>query len=193
VRKFSQNSLCLVAGSTWPHDEDLLTTYINNKKPGMKFIIAPHEIDESHIARLIKLLKIEPVLFSKADERTVAQYQVLIIDNIGMLSSVYRYASITYVGGGFGKGIHNILEPAVFGKPVIFGPNYLKFKEAIELIAAGGAFATGTYEEFMFTIDGFIESPDFLETSSARASDYVYGNAGATDKILSFLKKEIKF
>jgi 3-deoxy-D-manno-octulosonic-acid transferase len=189
ARLFSKGSMCVVAGSTWPPDEALLATYINEAPPGMKFIIAPHEIDASHINRLAKLFPVEPVLFSQAGEARLSDSRVLIIDNIGMLSSLYRYGQIAYIGGGFGKGIHNILEAAVFGLPVLFGPNFNKFREAIELIAAGGAFSTGTYEELKLVLNNLLESPSNLDLASTRASDYVYANSGATKRIVSYLKQ----
>ena len=131
--------LCIVAGSTWPGDEDLLIRYINSCDETVKFIMAPHEIHEEHIRRIIQQLKKSFVRFSEATENNVTDKQVLIIDNIGLLSSLYRYGDIAYIGGGFGKGIHNILEAATFGLPVLFGPNYAKFNEAVELIRLGGA------------------------------------------------------
>ncbi|MDR1919421.1 MAG: 3-deoxy-D-manno-octulosonic acid transferase, partial [Tannerellaceae bacterium] len=129
----------LVAGSSWPRDEELFIRYFN-EHPEIKLIIAPHEIDRGHLLEIHARLKRPSVRFSDACEKDVAGKDCLIIDSFGLLSSIYRYGDIAYIGGGFGKGIHNILEAAVYGIPVLFGPAHHKFKEARDLIAAGGAF-----------------------------------------------------
>lgn len=192
VYEFSANAICIVAGSTWPVDEALLVNYINDSPYNFKFIIAPHEIDKEHINRLITAIKKDLVLYSHASSDTVNQKQVLIIDNIGMLSSVYRYGTIAYIGGGFGKGIHNILEAAVYGIPVIFGPNYHKFREAGELISAGGGFSVSDGNELKELLDRLALPDGQLKTAAKRAADYIKSNTGATEKIMSFLKNELK-
>ncbi len=137
ARLFSEGHDCLVAGSTWPEDEEFLTRFINESDSKMRFIIAPHEINASRILQLTSRITRDFVLYSQAAQAEYTEKQVLIIDNIGMLSSLYRYGRIAYIGGGFGKGIHNILEAAAFGIPVIFGPNFEKFREARELLEPG--------------------------------------------------------
>jgi 3-deoxy-D-manno-octulosonic-acid transferase len=129
VEKFKGESRLIVAGSTWKPDEELLVQYIH-QQPEVKFVIAPHETKKANIERLISLLKTNHICYTEANLDTVADKQVLIINTIGILSSIYKYADISYIGGGFGVGIHNTLEAAIFGMPVFFGPNYSKFNEA---------------------------------------------------------------
>ena len=186
---FCSGYTSLIAGSTWPADEKLLARYI--EESDVRMIIAPHETDQRHISKLSQLTGNKSVLYSGAVQNGLNGEQVLIIDNMGMLSSLYTYGKIAYIGGGFGKGIHNILEAAVFGMPVIFGPNYSKFREAIELIATGGAFAVGSFDELKTVMDKLTGSPQMLESASSRAKEYVLSNAGATAKILDILKSEI--
>ena len=137
-----------LAGSSWKQDEEIIAQYINRYPEKMKWVFAPHEIDKPNIERLEKLLNVRVVRFS-AFNPDAADARVLIIDNIGMLSSAYRYAYIAAIGGGFGKGIHNILEPACWKIPVIFGPKYEKFREAVELIKEKGAISFNSYERFL--------------------------------------------
>ena len=186
---FSSEHFCLVAGSTWPADEDLLVKLINESVNNIKLIIAPHEIDEEHISKLAALIKRSYVLYSASSLSNVIDKQVLIIDNIGMLSSLYRYGQLAFIGGGFGKGIHNILEAAAFGKPVIFGPNYWKFREAIELIRIGGAFTVNNYDELHTVISSLKIDTEKYKASCLKASDYVKNNIGATDIILRDIVK----
>jgi len=132
VEKFKNNQPLLIAGSTWKPDEELLAGFINSH-PHLKVVFAPHEVTPANMNRLEQLLKTSHIRLSKAGENEIDRYQVLIIDSIGLLSSLYQYGNVAYIGGGFGVGIHNILEAATFGLPVIFGPNYEKFKEAVDL------------------------------------------------------------
>ena len=164
IEKFKDNKKVLIAGSTWEQDEKLLVELATLSPSPLsqgrgvggevKLIIAPHEIHESHIQSIIQQLKnLTIVRYSQANEENVKGADVLVIDNIGMLSSLYQYGNIAYIGGGFSKGIHNILEAATFGMPVIFGPNYEKFQEAKELIRLGGAFSIDSYEALEKTIN----------------------------------------
>jgi 3-deoxy-D-manno-octulosonic-acid transferase len=176
----------IVAGSTWPDDEHLFTSVVQDKE--VKLIIAPHEIHEAHL-QSIETIFPGSLRFSKWNERS-GDPQVLIIDNIGMLSRLYHYATITYVGGGFNKsGIHNTLEAAVHSKPVLFGPNYEKFREARELIAAGAAFSIGTAEELKIKTDQLLHDPDYLMKAGLSAKNYVAGHTGATETILRFIQE----
>jgi len=141
AKEFVGDKKVLIAGSTWRKDEELLIRYMEETDLDLKMIIAPHEVHESNIQRLVRAFSRKNVIcFSEADLETVNEADVLVIDSVGMLSSLYQYGTIAYIGGGFGKGIHNILEPATFGLPVFFGPNYQKFKEAVDLIELGGTF-----------------------------------------------------
>jgi 3-deoxy-D-manno-octulosonic-acid transferase len=180
---FSTGHFCLVAGSTWIDDEKLLVRLIN-EIPDIKLIIAPHEIDEAHIANLRTMLKAGYILFSKSTKNNITDKQILIIDNIGLLSSLYRYGQLAYIGGGFGKGIHNILEASAFSLPVIFGPNYLKSREAIDLLRIGGAFTINNYDELYTTVYSMKEDPVKYKALCLKAFDYVLNNKGATEIIL---------
>lgn len=184
VEKFKGNSLTLVAGSSWAPDEDLFIEYFN-AHPEMKLIIAPHVIDENHLVEIIDKLKRPYVRYSKATEQKVKRADCLIIDSFGLLSSIYRYGEIAYIGGGFGDGIHNTLEAAVYGVPVIFGPKFNKFMEARELIETEGAFSIKNYEELSALLDKLIADEKYLSETGEKSGYYVTSNAGATDKILS--------
>jgi 3-deoxy-D-manno-octulosonic-acid transferase len=186
-----------IGGSTWPADEKLISDQIRKtrqKSKGVtsafKFIIAPHEIGEDHIQSIIQCFSDLVVLrFSNANEKNVTDADLLILDNIGMLSSVYQYGTIAFIGGGFGKGIHNILEPAAFGLPVIFGTNYTKFTEAKELIKAGGAFTVSDDEELNKTML-LLQDQEILKTASHISKYYVESRVGATDKVLERIRLE---
>ena len=179
----------LVVGSSWPEDEELIIPYFNSH-PEVKLIIAPHEIHREHLLYIQSLLNRPAVRMSEAAEDELRTHDCLIIDSIGFLSSIYRYGWVAYIGGGFGKGIHNTLEAAVYGIPVIFGPNYQKFKEARGLISSGGGFSVNYETVFISRMDDFTANPSTRDTAGIAARDFVYLNAGATNKILSFLSLE---
>lgn len=185
VQAFVNGRRCIVAGSSWAPDEDMLARYLNETTHSVLCIFAPHEIDEPHIERLQSLLTKRTVRFSAWKQNLTGEYDVLIIDNIGMLSSLYRYGQVAYIGGGFGKGIHNVLEAATFGLPVIFGPNYTKFREAVELIEKGGAVSISQYNDLKELLDSYFANGDLLQKAGVVAGNYVKTNIGATDKILS--------
>ena len=186
VEKFKGDSFTLVAGSSWGPDEDLFLEYFNTH-PEMKLIIAPHVIDENHLVEIISKLKRPYVRYTRADERNVQKADCLIIDCFGLLSSIYRYGEVAYIGGGFGVGIHNTLEAAVYGIPVVFGPKYQKFMEAKQLIEAQGAFSISNYEELGSLFDRFLTYEHFHRETGSNAGFYVTNNAGATDKVLSMI------
>ena len=186
VEKFKGDSFTLVAGSSWGPDEDLFLEYFNTH-PEMKLIIAPHVIDENHLVEIISKLKRPYVRYTRADERNVQKADCLIIDCFGLLSSIYRYGEVAYIGGGFGVGIHNTLEAAVYGIPVVFGPKYQKFMEAKQLIEAQGAFSISNYEELSSLFDRFLTDEHFHRETGSNAGFYVTNNAGATDKVLSMI------
>lgn len=186
ISKFKGESFTLVAGSSWGPDEDLFLEYFNNH-PEMKLIIAPHVIDENHLVEIISKLKRPYVRYTRADERNVGKADCLIIDCFGLLSSIYRYGEIAYIGGGFGVGIHNTLEAAVYGIPVVIGPKYQKFMEAVQLVDAKGAFSIKDYDELKVLFDRLLGDEMFLRESGTNAGYYVTSNAGATDKILSMI------
>lgn len=183
VDKFKDGSPLLVAGSTWKPDEELLTPFINNH-PDLKVIIAPHEVTEENMNRLEKLLINRPIRFSQCTGADLAQVQVLIIDSIGLLSSLYRYGDVAYIGGGFGVGIHNILEAATFGLPIIFGPNHQKFKEAVDLKNEGGAFPVNNPGELDSILGRLIQNPGERHIPSEICKHYVKNHVGATEIII---------
>ena len=174
IEKFSENKTTIICGSTWPKDEALLAKYIK-ENPNYNYIIAPHEL------RYISALKNQTnaLLFSKADSTNISNSTVLIIDSIGILSNIYKYGDLAYIGGGFGSGIHNILEAVAYGLPVVFGPNYQKFNEATELINKKGAISISNYTELTSAIH------DFSTFDKNIAINYLQENSGATDKILN--------
>jgi len=187
IDHFCGSSKIFVAGSTWPNDEKIISV-LSSCFPELKIIIAPHEIHEEHLHSLNEIFP-DAMLYSqlKNNYSPSSNSHCLIIDNIGMLSKLYHYASITYIGGGFDKGIHNVLEAAVFGKPVIFGPGFEKFKEAKELIKSGGGFSIISKEELSSIVKKLLDENDFLLTSSSASKNYVFNNKGASDKILHFI------
>ena len=186
IEKFAQNNTLLIAGSTWKPDEEILTKFFNQSDNQLKLIIAPHETHKENINRIIKLFPDKNLVrrYSEAIETDVSNFNVLIIDSIGILSSIYKYGQIAYIGGGFGKGIHNILEAATFGIPIIFGPGFKKFQEAVDLIKLGGAFSISNFEDFQDTINSFIENKEKIVRKGNVSSSYVKEMKGATDKIL---------
>jgi 3-deoxy-D-manno-octulosonic-acid transferase len=186
ARAFTNGRPCLVAGSTWPEDEDILLNFIHSGPEDWKYIIAPHEVKPANLNRLISRLERPAVLFSEADTVTLSSCQVLVIDNVGMLSSLYRYAKVAYIGGGFGKGIHNILEAAAYGIPVIFGPGYGKFREACELIRLGGAFPINGKDDLQAIMNQLSDQVKYDEACRI-AGSFVKQNTGATVKIVDTL------
>ncbi|CAN5495203.1 glycosyltransferase N-terminal domain-containing protein [soil metagenome] len=180
VKQFVGDKKVLILGSSWREDEELVQ---NLKLESLKLIIAPHEIDEKHLLSIEKLFG-NYIRFSKANETNVSTANILIIDNVGMLSSLYQYGTIAFIGGGFGKGIHNILEAATFGMPIIFGPNYEKFIEAKDLIKLGGAFSIKDVSELEKTMS-LLSDEQVLKTASQISRMYVQSRVGATEKILN--------
>ena len=188
IENFCNKTPILIAGSTWPEDEKLMIKFIRNWAGEMKFIIAPHEVHKKRIDHLEALLKgVKTVKFSHLNYSNAEGAKVLIIDNIGYLSKLYAYGKVAYIGGGFGKGIHNILEAAAFGLPVVFGPNYHKFKEARELIEEGGAFSVRNEDQFNKAMIKVLSSfrPEIC-------SNYVSKNKGATTIITEALLKHFE-
>ncbi|SEM25409.1 3-deoxy-D-manno-octulosonic-acid transferase [bacterium A37T11] len=192
IARFASNTLLLVAGSTWLADEEKLKE-LSQQYPQWKMVIAPHEIDEAHLHSIQKLFP-DAVRYSSLSTKSIAepsQYsirnmQYLIIDNIGLLSSLYAYADVAYIGGGFGAGIHNTLEAAAYGLPVIFGPRYEKFREARDLLSLNAGFSFSGMDELhgIFTT---LQSEENRKEAGSKAADYVKNNAGATEKILSYI------
>jgi 3-deoxy-D-manno-octulosonic-acid transferase len=187
--QFSKDKFTYIFGSTWEKDERYLIRFINECDTDARFIIAPHEINESHIQFIVNRLDKKTVRYSKLSGEDLSKYRVLIIDSIGLLASLYRYANVAYIGGGFGKGIHNILEPAVHGIPVVFGPNYHKFREATELVRDEGAFPVNNYKELTEIFTLLVNNRVVLKNAGGSTRQFVQRNLGATEVILSYLKK----
>ena len=176
-----------VAGSSWQPDEEIFIKYFN-AHPDWKLIIAPHVIGEDHLQQIEALLAGRKVVRYTNAGNSLFSYDVLIINCFGLLSSIYNYGTVTYVGGGFGVGIHNVLEAAVWNVPVVIGPNNKKFQEAQELLKVGGCFEINGYEDFERLMNRFQSDADFLQEAGQRAGDYVKGKAGSTAKVLSAVK-----
>jgi 3-deoxy-D-manno-octulosonic-acid transferase len=191
IEKFKNNHQILVLGSSWQPDEELIIKYFNETQHKIKLIVAPHEVSSENLNRISKnissLKKI--IKYSEANENNIEKAYCLIIDSIGLLSSLYRYGNIAYIGGGFGKGIHNILEAATFGLPVIFGPNFEKFKEAKDLISLGGAKSISTFNDLENILDEYLTSSTIISSKGIIASQYIQKNKGATEKILEYISK----
>jgi 3-deoxy-D-manno-octulosonic-acid transferase len=183
VEKFTANTLAVIAGSTWKPDEELLAAFINNSK-NIKFIIAPHEVSPTNINRIHQLLKKPAISFSQVQNSNIDNYDVLVIDSVGLLSSLYRYGNVAYIGGGFGVGIHNILEAATFKLPIIFGPNYKKFKEAVDLVDQKGAFSIQNSTELNTALNQLLWDEDALKKSADICRKYVEKNVGSTKFII---------
>ncbi|MCD7937203.1 MAG: 3-deoxy-D-manno-octulosonic acid transferase [Tannerellaceae bacterium] len=173
----------LVVGSSWPQDEEILISYFN-QHPDIRLVIAPHEIHREHLLYIQSLLKRPSIRLSEVNETNIQSRDCVIVDGFGLLSSIYRYGDMAYIGGGFGVGIHNVPEAAVYGIPVLFGPNYHKFKEARDLIALGGAFSIDNAAAFEAKMNDLLTYNELLQESGRIAGDYIYRNAGATDKIM---------
>ncbi len=190
IEKYCEGHQVLLAGSTWPPDEEVLAG-LTKKFPEMKIIIAPHEVKEERINQLINTLNVEVARYTKDDPATWLDKQVLVIDTIGVLSSVYRYADLAYIGGGFGSGLHNIQEPAVNGIPVIFGPHYSKFREAIDLVKLGGSFTINSRTDLQSVLGELLKDKAKYDSACKISQQYMMENRGATEKILEGLRDYI--
>jgi 3-deoxy-D-manno-octulosonic-acid transferase len=188
VEQFAQGKSVVMAGSSWPAEEDMIAAFVNRNRGVAKWIIAPHEIDPDHIERIEKLFSVSVLRYSEAEASKNVDAEVMIIDNFGMLSSAYRYASVAVVGGGFGRGIHNILEPATWGIPVLFGPNHQRFREAADMIAAGGGIPFNDSGELAATLRLLLDDVTERSRRGLLSRGYVENSLGATDTILEKLK-----
>ncbi len=192
IENFVSNArLTVVMGSSWEPDEDLMIPYFNSH-PDIKLIIAPHEFDRERLLAIMSRIKRPAGLFSQALPATSSQLDCIIIDSFGLLSSLYRYGQIAMIGGGFGAGIHNLNEAAVYGMPVIFGPNYHKFSEAKDLIACGGGFAVSNADDFSTVMDRLLSDDAELRRAGMVAESYIQSHLGATELIYEQIKKHIK-
>jgi 3-deoxy-D-manno-octulosonic-acid transferase len=190
IKEFLSEKDCLIAGSTWGKDHEILTSYINHSKSDLKYIIAPHEINNEEINNLKSFINKKTVLFSELNNENVKTASVIIVDNIGTLSKLYKYASLAYIGGGFnGEGkLHNTLEAAVFSLPIIIGKYYSKFPEAVSMIDNGGMFSVNDAETLKNKIDYLMESKENIERLGNLNSSFIKNKIGATQSIIANLK-----
>ena len=184
VEAFKQHRNVFVAGSSWQPDEDIFIKFFNEHRE-WKLIIAPHVIDEDHLRQIMSKLQRKAVRYTQTSIEEAAEADCLIIDCFGLLSSIYHYGEVAYVGGGFGAGIHNVLEAAVWSVPVIFGPNNKRFQEAQELLAVKGGFEINDERQFSELMTRLMTDEDYLHEHGKAAGDYVKGRAGSAGKILS--------
>jgi 3-deoxy-D-manno-octulosonic-acid transferase len=196
INKFCGSHPVIVAGSTWTEDDKELDHYANTNQH-IRFIVAPHDISQARIEECLSLYK-NSVTFSEfndiAEDFNSPRYTTLIIDNIGLLSKLYHYATIAYIGGGFGAdGVHNILEAAVYGKPVVIGPVYEKYIEAVQLIDAGGAFSASTALELEKQFNSLFDDELLYKQACLASREFVAANAGATEKIIKFIQEKRLF
>ena len=193
ITEFKNNQYTVVAGSTWKEDEALLVDYINNKASATeKFIIAPHTIKPTTIANLQKSISKKSILYSQKEGKVLSEYQVFIIDTIGLLTKTYAAADAAYVGGGLATGLHNILEPATFSIPIVIGGyKYKKFKEAVDLIAAKGCILVKNKNEFSSTFTQLYKDVEFRKLTGSINKKYIEKNIGSTEIIMNYLKKQL--
>ena len=188
IEQFKNNKTTIVIGSSWPKDESLLINYINNSSKDIKFIIAPHNIKSEQIQELKNSIIQKTILFSEKENKNLSEFQVFIIDTIGILTKIYSYADIAYVGGGFGNhGVHNILEPATFGVPIVIGPNFSHFAEATALVHQEGCISISNQNELNETFNLLINNEDERHEKGHICSTFVQMNKGATDIILKHI------
>lgn len=185
IEVFKNNQPVIVFGSSWPKDEALITEFINQADENVKFIIAPHNIKPDQISDLQSKITKSSALFSQKDNKNLSQYNVFIIDTIGLLTKIYSYGTIAYVGGGFGNpGIHNILEPATFGIPIIIGPNYSNFAEAVSLVELKGCVVISDFQELKTAFDQLLTDKLFYKEKSEICRSFIQNNKGATETIM---------
>jgi 3-deoxy-D-manno-octulosonic-acid transferase len=192
IETFKNNAYAIIAGSTWKEDEALLVNYINNHATkDEKFIIAPHNIKKEAIDVLQASINKKTVLFSEKENKDLKDYDVFIIDTIGILTKIYKAADIAYVGGGLKTGLHNILEPATFGVPVIIGDKYNKFKEAVDLVKIGGCISISNQETFTKNLQLLKDDKSLRNLTGIINKKYIEDNLGATDLVVNYLKDKI--
>jgi len=193
ARKFGEGRRVVVIGSSWPEDIDLLSGLINDEQLDLAYIIAPHEISEHNLRQIELAIDGDTVRYSQADKDTVGVVKALVIDNIGMLSSLYQYGYVAFVGGSFGDGLHNVLEPATFGIPVIFGKSKSnsKYREAIDLLESGAGFEVKDTEVLVDLMKQLVDDEQFYEKAAKEAREYVGRKTGATKRIVRDILKKI--
>jgi len=193
IADFKQDKICAVLGSTWPEDDGILLEYINTSSDKVKFIIAPHEVKPARIEDLKMNIEKETVLFSEKEGKNLADYKVFIIDTVGILTKIYSYANVAYVGGAMGKtGLHNILEPATFGVPIVIGQHFENFPEAKELQDLKGLFSVKMVLGCSAIMFKLVNDDVFRKKSGVIAKKYIQDNLGATEKVMRYIEKNLK-
>mgnify|MGYP000064824309 CR=1 FL=1 len=190
IKQFKDDKITIVYGSSWPEDEAVYLDAINTSSKSVKHIIAPHNINTQQIERLKLNISKSVILYSEMDEKNLADYDVFIIDTIGLLTKIYSYADIAFVGGGFKTGLHNTLEPATFGIPIVTGPLFKKFQEAKDLVNLKGLLVVNSKTEYLTTIEQLLNSEDLRTAIGNINQTYVTEKAGATGKIMRYLKSQ---
>ncbi len=186
VEQFTKGKQVIVGGSSWPAGEKLLISYIH-KHPEVKLLLAPHEIHDEHISQIESMLQVPSIRYTKINDEDLTSYQVLIVDTMGMLSSMYQYGTVAYIGGGFGSGIHNTIEASTFGLPVLFGPKYKKYQEACDLVELKGGFEVNNQEELDGVLNDLLQSEKALKSAKEVSISYVEQMRGATTMLMKKL------
>lgn len=192
MNRFKQNTFCFVCGSTWPEDEQIIIDYINQNKLPLKFIIAPHTIKTKHIESIKNELKKPAICYSELNDSKIEEFDVLIIDNIGLLTKIYSYADVAYVGGGFATGLHNTLEPAVFGIPVLIGPQFEGFAEAEHLVTLKGVLSINNSTEFQSQLNTYFADENLRKETGQINHRFIQEQQGATKKVLNAINSILK-
>jgi 3-deoxy-D-manno-octulosonic-acid transferase len=188
VERFLAGRTCLMAGSTWPFDDQLLKEIVP-AFPDLKFVIVPHHVDGANIRRIMDLFEGEVALYTQGEDQELENRQILVVDTIGILTYLYRLADLTYIGDGFGAGIHSIMEPAAFGMPIFFGPNYHSFQEAVDLVERKGVFAVQDQKELVEGIRRFADDEGARQEAGRICRQYIQEKMGATDRVMMGLRK----
>ncbi len=189
MEAFKKDRRCFVAGSTWPEDEAILINYINHAPKNLKFVLAPHTIKTDKILGLAGSITKKTLIYSRLEGNNPGDYEVLIVDTIGMLTKIYSYADMAYVGGGFATGLHNTLEPAVYGIPVLIGPNYAGFKETEDLVSLKGLLPIVDQWSFGEQVKKLLDSQELLQRTGEINASYIAKNKGASIQIVDYLRK----
>ena len=191
MQEFVQQALCIVCGSTWPEDDSILLEYIKTKaSPNVKFVIAPHNINSKEIENIAQKLGKTAAIYTKTNLKTLKNANVLIVDTVGYLSRIYSYAQIAYVGGAMGHGgLHNILEPATFGVPILIGKNYNNFPEAIKLRELAGLYSVATKQELASELDKLISNAQHRSKTGMICGHFINSNTGATQTVMNTIAK----
>ncbi len=188
MEDFKGTDICFIGGSTWPEDEEIIIEFINTGQKPMKYVLAPHNIKENHINNLKKSIQKKVVLYSETAGKDLSGFEVLIVDTVGLLTKIYSYADVAYVGGGFATGLHNTLEPAVFGIPVIIGPQYEGFNEAEELVDSGGILVVKNSQEFSNKLNSLLKDKYYLQNTGQINATYVAEKKGAGIQIMHYIR-----